>query len=400
MQSVELTQEQWAAIERLRHEDVNRLRLTHHGDPSMTTVIDQIECRARTSKKLASTLSTHPLFIFPSVLSAEQCTSDSLAFFHASLIPVGAGVLDMTCGLGIDAIHLATKAACVEAYEINEFTASCVRHNVAAAAIENLKIFCGDSVKRLETLDNDSFDCIFIDPARRGAYGKRLFALADCEPDVTALLPRMLEVAPLLIIKASPMLDIAHTISELGHNVSRVIAVGDRRECKELIIICERKDTVSPVLRAVTLSGETISGEWEFTRNEENNAAAIYGLPDAGDYLYEPYPATLKSGGFKSLSSRFKVKKIAPNSHLYSSQSILDDFPGERFRILEVAPFSKKTMRKLKDRYERLDISVRNFPMKPEEISAKLKIKGGGTERLFATRDANDKSIVIVATKD
>ncbi len=64
MQSVELTQEQWTAIERLRHEDVNRLRLTYHGDPSMTTVIDQIECRARTSKKLASTLSTYPLFIF------------------------------------------------------------------------------------------------------------------------------------------------------------------------------------------------------------------------------------------------------------------------------------------------------------------------------------------------
>lgn len=400
MQSVELTQEQWAALERLRHEDVNRLRLTHHGDPSMTRVIDQIECRARTSKKLASTLSSHPLFIFPSVLSAEQCTSDSLASFHASLIPVDAAVLDMTCGLGIDAIHLATKAASVEAYEINEFTASCVRHNVAAAAIENLKIFCGDSVKRLETLNPDSFDCIFIDPARRGAYGKRLFALADCEPDVTALLPRMLEVAPLVIIKASPMLDIAHTVSELGHKVSRVIAVGDRRECKELITICERKDTVSPVLSAVTLSGEKISGEWEFTRNEENNAAAIYGVPADGDYLYEPYPATLKSGGFKSLSSRFKVKKIAPNSHLYSSQSILDDFPGERFRILEAAPFSKKSVRELKGRYDRLDISVRNFPMKPEEISAKLKIKGGGTERLFATKDANDRPIVIVATKE
>ena len=94
------------------------------------------------------------------------------------------------------------------------------------------------------------------------------------------------------------------------------------------------------------------------------------------------------------------MKKIAPNSHLYSSQSILDDFPGERFRILEVAPFSKKTVRELKGRYDRLDISVRNFPMKPEEISAKLKIKGGGTERLFATRDANDRPIVIVATKD
>lgn len=50
-------------------------------------------------------------FIFPTSLSAEQCTSELLARFHANLVPDNGVVLDMTCGLGIDAFHIAGKVS-------------------------------------------------------------------------------------------------------------------------------------------------------------------------------------------------------------------------------------------------------------------------------------------------
>ncbi len=55
----------------------------------------------KSQKKLPDTLKCKD-FIFPTLLSEEQCTSDMLAEFHASLIDEGTTVADLTGGLGID----------------------------------------------------------------------------------------------------------------------------------------------------------------------------------------------------------------------------------------------------------------------------------------------------------
>ncbi len=391
-----LTDEEWNFVEQHRNDDTNRLRLSAHGNLAMTRVIDQIECRRRAEKKLATTLNKAPRFIFPSVLSAEQSTSDSLAEFHASLMPDDCRVLDMTCGLGIDTFHIAEKSDSVDSCEINELTASAAEHNAGLLGLKNVNVHCTDSTEFLKTLPPDSFGCIFIDPARRGDHGKRLFALSDCSPDVTSLLPKMLTVAPQVVIKASPMIDVTHTATALGSNVQRIIAVGDRRECKELIIVCGRQKEDNPMLEAVTLNdGKTIS-HWSHTKPQEDQASADYGIPGCGDFLYEPSPAAMKIAPLKLLSARLGVKKIAPNSHLYHSPGKILDFPGRCYRIMDVTGFSKSDIKTLSATYDRLDISVRNFPMKPDEISKKLRIKTGGNHHLFATRSENGHPLLIV----
>ncbi len=76
----------------------------------------------------------------------------------------------------------------------------------------------------------EHFGVIFIDPARRASDGSRVFALADCEPNIIEMLPKLKRVCELLIVKMSPMLDISHTVSEL--NPFSVIALGTPTECK------------------------------------------------------------------------------------------------------------------------------------------------------------------------
>lgn len=112
-------------------DDPIKLRLKFAGKiPCLDMALIQIECRRKAKKKLAETLQCKE-FIFPTRLSEEQCTSDTLAAFHASLVNDGATVVDLTAGLGIDAFHIARKAASVTAVEQEPVIAEALRHNAA-----------------------------------------------------------------------------------------------------------------------------------------------------------------------------------------------------------------------------------------------------------------------------
>ena len=363
-------------------------------------VIDQIECRQRTTRKLHETLLAAPRFRFPSVLSSEQATSDALASFHAQLCTPAQRVLDMTCGLGIDTFHIAQEASCVTALEINPTTAACAAHNASLLGLNNITVLEGDSVEFLNSSQPDSFDAIFIDPARRGSHGRRLFALADCSPDVTAILPQMLTVAPKVIIKASPMLDIKHTLSEIS-NVSRIIAIGDRHECKELVVICERDISAKePTIISATITDCEPLDSFSFTFSKEETSHAVISDPKQGQWLHEPFPSVFKTGPFNLLSSRFGLNKIAPNSHLYTSDNAAEHFPGSSHRIIGVFSMSKNDTKALREKCEKADISTRNFPLKPEELLKKIKLKQGGTNRIWATRTASAKTVLILTAPE
>lgn len=386
-----LTEEQWQNIENFADEDPMRLRLAHHGNVAMAAVIDQIECRQKTRKKLSETLASAPRFYFPTVLSSEQATSDALAEFHAGLIAPESSVFDMTCGLGIDAFHIARKASELLAADINPKIAATANSNAALLGIDNFSAIAADSTELLTGMKNNAFDYIFIDPARRGDNGKRQFALSDCVPDVTAFIDRMLNVAPNVIIKASPMLDISNILIQLPY-VSQIISVGTRRECKEIVVICQRGFNGVPRISAVTVGISSFT----YTESEEHTSRPVYGMPKPGNILLECYPAAVKAGAFRLLSSRFGITKIAPNTHLYYSECIPEDFPGRGLTVKEVIPFDKRARKYISERYEAMEITARNFPMQPIELAKKLKLKSGGKNRMFAVRDQDNKCWLII----
>lgn len=393
-----ISPEQWQLVEEMSAADVNRLRLRYHGREDMHAVIDQIECRQRAGKKLHETLQRAPRFVFPSVLSSEQATSDDLASFHALLIGDTKSVIDMTCGLGIDTFHIAQTGANVTAFELVERTARCAVHNALELGLTNVEVICGDSTEALTRMADDAADCIFVDPARRGDGGKRLFALSDCSPDVSRLLPEMLRIAPRAVIKASPMLDVAHTGAEL-QGVTAIVALGTQTECKELVIICERDTSVTePLLSAVTIDHVAgIALRMDFTAEEERSSQATIATPGKGCYLYEPYPATIKMSPLRILSSRYGLTKPAQNSHLYFSEHYRDDFPGRIFRVVDTFGLNKNDCREIARRYPRTDITTRNFPLRPDELQKRIKVRPGGNIRLFATRSADNRPLIIIA---
>lgn len=388
---VELSDEAYSWIAANDKADTTKLRLKHHGNPELEFAITQIECRRKTAVKLADTLNCGH-FLFPNALAAEQSTSDALATFHAFLVEPGSRVLDMTCGLGIDAFHCARRAGSVTAIEINPEVAEAVVHNARELGITNLHAICADSVEWIANTDQ-RFDTIFIDPARRGADGRRLFALADCRPDVVSLLPQMERIARRVIIKASPMLDVSRTIAEL-RSVEAIYLIGTPTECKELTAVIDFSlpPDHHPAIHAVTIGYPTLT----FTTAEESTTIVSPEMPEKGMILYEPFPSVLKSGAFSTFAARYGISPLHHHTHLYISKQPVGDVPARKYEILAAVPFSKQGIRELGTIHQ-ANTSVRNFIISAPELSKKLKLRDGGHLHLFGVKAADNTNMLILS---
>lgn len=374
----------WVKMHINENPDVLRLSKASTHEVDVSEAITQIECRCRFGKKLSATLASFPDFYFPSTLAGEQCTSDLLADYHKRFVSHDDSLVDLTSGLGIDVTHLATVVQKATAVEHNHNLAAALSYNAKGLGIENIRVCEGDCRQLVKELNGT---VAFIDPARRAADGSRVFGLKDCEPDVTELCPALCHNFKRLIVKASPMLDIAQTIADLP-GTTDIYALGTKTECKELVVLVDfEKDAVTtPVIHAVTIGSDNEIEEFAFTRNEEAESIARIGSrrPTVGDLLYVPYPATMKAAPVKLLATRFNLEKFHANTHLYfgSENKKAGDFPGEIFEILDVLPWQSKVLKRFKSSYPNVMVSVRNFGMSAEALRAKLGVKEGGKERL------------------
>lgn len=355
------------------------------------------EAARRASRKLPR-LSAINGFRFPTLLSAEQCTSELLAAFHATLIEEGSRVADLTAGLGVDIFAISSRASEITAVEIDPIVADALAHNSITLGHDNITIIQADSMPWIEN-KTDAYDVIFIDPYRRDSNGGRVFTLSDCQPDVTDNLPRLLNAAPTVIIKASPMLDTSLAVRQMNRHAHRVILLGTDTECKELIIICHRAITEQPSFSAITCHSDDTHTSFDWEAHEENAATATMGTPEPGYFLYEPWPATMKGGAFKLMSQRFGLKKIADSTHLYISAQRCGNFPGSSYEIIEVSDFKKSVIRTLRNKYPVINVASRNFPLKAAELEKRLGTRPGGELRLHGTTLHDGRKVMIVSRK-
>ncbi|MCC8071712.1 MAG: class I SAM-dependent methyltransferase [Bacteroidales bacterium] len=387
-----LSPEWWQWLDEHLHLDPTALSLRYHGLPGAQEAIQQIALRQKARKKLPS-LVANPRTLLPTALSVEQATSEALALLHAQLIEPGARVLDLTCGLGADAMAMATRAREVVAYERQEAIASAVAHNAGVLGLTNLHVVCGDALEALKEMGPNSRDVIFVDPARRGGAGERLFALSQCEPDVVALMPRLLEIAPKVIVKASPMLDVTQTLRELPQ-ATHIIIYGTTRECKEVVAVVERRPAEEVTISCVTSLTASTASTFSFTLAKEREAVPQYRLPVAGDVVYEPWPAVMKGGPFRLLATGV-FWGLHPHTHLYLSAEE-QAFPGRPYRVESVEPFDRATIKSFARRYPQINVATRQFVMRAPELARRLKVKEGGELQLFGVTNLDGEHILLV----
>lgn len=369
---------------------------------SYQTAITQIECRQKFGNKLKKTLEAVPGFIFTRTLAGEQASSDSLAEFHLSLCGQARTAVDLTAGLGIDALTLARNGICVTAIDRDPELAQNLRHNAKAAGVEQLfNVICADCRDFVDTT-TEHFDVAFIDPARRADDGSRIFALEQCQPDVISMLPMMRKMADRIIIKASPMLDIVAVVRSLPIYPNKVIAAGTPTECKELIIVIDKEtpanfEDIEIIAATITPDGTVC---FNTTAGEENQAPwPRFDIPRPGDYICEPYPADMKVGAFRLLSHKYDLIMMNPNTRVLFAHTLPENFPGTCYKITSVEPFSSSVIKKIRRSKPAMEIASRNFGMSAPALRAKLGATEGSSTRLYAVTATNNTRLLIFTTR-
>lgn len=399
---MEVTEKMKKFVQEHSNDDVNALRLKYNGkkidklDFDLDFAFLQIEARQKTRKKLPTFLS-HPDFIFPTLLSSEQASNEAIAKFNASLVSSSTSLLDLTAGLGIDDMSFALNGVNVTACEIDSIKCEALRHNSEVMGVsDKLTIFNGDSIVFISNL-NKKYDIIYADPARRDQKGARVHALSDCQPDILSALSDILKVAPRLLVKSSPLLDITlirNTVTDLNH----IYIVCFKGECKEVIIDIQ-KDSYFEGVTVVDIDGEREISRFHsnfITKNNESKVS-LSNRKNASDYryLYEPNAGVMKTGAWTELTHIFpELSKADINTHIFLSDKLYSNFPG---RVMQIdSKPDKRSLKALKG--NKINIVSRNHPLSAPQIYTKLSLKPGYERFLYAFRYQEIPTLLIATT--
>ena len=381
--------------------DTNKLRLKSFKDKSKSFDVNfailQIDCRNRIKKKLPE-IFENKNFLFPHILSTEQCTAQEIAKLHASLLGNNESVLDMTAGLCIDSYYISKSAKEVTALELNPITALVSQFNMSNLT-SNVNVVNADCVQFVKNTTKQ-FSSIFIDPARRGENNKRLFSLADCAPNILELIPYLRKISDTLYIKASPMLDITQSLKELNNCVTDTWIIGLNNECKEVLFKVDLKSacTNESNIHTINIDNNGSQKLSQLSNNKHINNTHNIDLR-TNIYLYEPNSCIMKARIFSALIDKFNLSAISANSHLFVSTDLINDFPGRKFNISEIIPFKSSEIKNINKKHPQINVSVRNFKLSADELKKKIKVRDGGDKYMFGTTDKNNNAILLICDK-
>lgn len=347
--------------------------------------VQQISARQKAVKKLPS-WSANPNLLFPASISLEQSSSEETARFKAEGLG-GKLMIDLTGGFGVDFFHLSQDFEkgiyCERQSELFEIS----KYNLQHLRAGKFKFVEGDGLDFLEKTEQH-YNLIYADPARRGSGNQKLYKLQDCEPDVVSAWPLLSRKSNKILIKVSPMLDISQAWSELPE-IQKITVVSVKNEVKELLLFWEiEKNQNSRQIEVIDLGSE--NPRFSFDPKQEEKADATYG--EAEKYLIEPLSGILKAGAFNLFATRFRLKKLEKNSHLYTGDVIPDDIPGRVFEVIQEVSPKKQEVRHLFPNGN-VNVICRNYSIGAEDLKKKLGLKDGGEDFLIGSKTGKGNKV-------
>lgn len=375
MNTAILTKEFQDYLKSIEHEDFKSISLkkSPFTEISSPEIAQQLKGLLVSKHKFPTFYSTENIYYPPSV-NLEQASSEATANYKASLVS-GKSLIDLTAGLGIDTMAFSKRFEKVYHIEQNEELSQIVKHNSSILA-PNLETYTGTFQHFFEENPTIKFDVIYLDPARRNSSGRK-FILEDLEPNILEWIPVFFQKSEKIMIKLSPLLDISSTLLQIKE-ISEIHIVALKNEVKDFLLILDKNNTSqNPYIKAVNL--ESNQSEFSFHFENEQNTDAKYGV--VSNYIYEPNVAILKTGAFKLLTQKFDLLKLHQNTHLYTSDVIIDNFPGKIYKVDEQIKNPKKEILKIK-----ANVLVKNFNQPIDVVKKKFKITDGGEITLIFTQ--------------
>lgn len=369
--------------------EVLALRSKRHPELPMAFIAQQVKARQRIRKKLPTWHGNGDV-VFPGSLSLEQCSSETAARYKADLLEGGA-MADLTGGLGVDAFAFSSRFKRVFHIERDAELSGIVAENAKAfhrtSVVETV---AGDGLSWLDAYSGE-LDLLYVDPARRDGRQLKVSALAECEPNLTLVWELLLKRAKRVAVKLSPGLDIDSIVKALG-GIREIHVISIANECKETFCIAENGyDKEAEIICA----NERSSGVWDrfsFFRSQEK---ALEGdFSEYGQYLYEPNASIMKAGAFKSLGKAMALSALHPRTRFYTSDELLEHFPGRVFEILAAGEIRSKVARVFFPE-GKANTFARNAGLGSDALKRKLKLGDGGDLFAIGTTDVSGQRLLL-----
>lgn len=406
------------------NDDVRKLALSVKRTEGLdlSFALDQIAGRQKARTKLPSwyamaasgeSVDEAHFLVFPPHISMEQCSSEQTAKYKKRILDrVLSSILalpwsrnshfiDITGGFGVDFSYLAQGFAEATYVERQEHLCEIASHNFPLLGLPHANVVCKelDSPLQLPSLRAALQETIvFIDPARRDTNGNRTYAIGDCTPNILDFIGELLNRTAVVMVKLSPMLDWHQTVEDInrssgsGNAVREVHIVSTQNECKELLLVLSER--YESELEVHCVNDDDV---FVFTPGEANSPISE---SRSTEKLFVPNASVMKAGCFPEIEARFGIRQIGKNSHLFIGSEDIVGFPGRVFNILCVTTMNKKELKSALAGIDKANISVRNFPLSPEQLRKRLKIKDGGDIYLFATTTDEEEHVIYVTGKD
>lgn len=377
------------------HEQADLSRFILSGSPfeniSVQELAQQLEGRQKTKDKLPSWYGTTGIY-FPEKVNLEQTSSELTAAYKASLIK-GNTLADLTGGLGVDSYFFSKQINQVDYCEINEKLLTIAEHNFKQLKAENIAVHAENGIDFLRK-QKIIYDVIYIDPSRRNNSKAKVFLLKDCQPNVPEHIDLLLQKADKIMVKTSPLLDLKAGIEALKA-VAEIHIVAVKNEVKEILWIL-KKEHLRAKIDLFTVNFSPNSSIFTSTDYiDALDSEPCFSPPQR--YLYEPNAALMKSGLFNWISAFYDLNKLHPNTHLYTSNTLIP-FPGRRFKINKVIPYSKKATSNL-FKGKKANITTRNFKESVAQLRKRFKIDQGGKDYLFFTTCEEGSQYILHCNK-
>ena len=374
-----------------RNEDVQKLAFSSkkYPDVDMPVAIQQIAGWQQARQKTPSWAAVDGI-VYPPHLNMEQCSSEQAARFKAQLVK-GETLVDLTGGFGVDCYFMSQGFVHTDYVECDASLAALVAENFTHRA--DITIHVADSTDYLNRMG--AVDCVMLDPSRRSATGHKVAALSDCSPNVLELRDLLLRKAQRVVLKLSPMLDVCQAVRALGPSVTDVYVLAIDGECREMLMLMGGASDVV-MLHGVHLH-HGVTDCFTYTQAEEE--ACPLKVADAVlSYLYEPNAALMKLGAFRLLTKRYDLRMLHANSHLYTADELISDFPGRVMRVRRCVGMGKREQRDLSS-LGRANVCTRNFPMSSDALRRRLRLLDGGDVFVYGTTLHDGRHVVLVCDR-
>lgn len=290
----------------------------------------------------------------------EQATGETIAHHRARRYSPFGIVADLGCGIGGDALALASSHP-VLAVDRDPLRLALARENARAYGVASrLLPVCAD----LLALPPPRADALFCDPGRRTAEGRRIFNPDDYQPPLP-LVTAWRAAVPALGVKVSPGIDRAD-FPPPGE--AEVEFISESGTLKEAVFWYGPLRTVAR--RATVLPGGA-------TLTADEGVSGIPITPPAA-VLYEPDPAIIRAGLIEQLARDLGAAKIDREiAYLTADRAVATPF-ARAYRVIESFPFGLK---RLKARLRALDAGIvtvkkRGSPLDTDALARQLRGDG------------------------